>query len=73
MSRRRIPLWVHVPWYLLSLVGAVSLHRCDGGGWPWGHGAYPPYRCALAALVVWGYCSRWHVDFKLRRRPRRVQ
>lgn len=61
--RRFIPLWAHVPWFIISL--ALVVARGDASvwrwrlAWPWSPGEDLVFRLALEALVIWSAASSW--------------
>lgn len=54
-TMKKIPRWVHVPWFAIALAGAVvtSWGRSPIERSPW------PGPVFFLALMAWGFCARW--------------
>jgi hypothetical protein len=64
--RRVIPIWLHVPWFVVSLFTALTLsHRDTNWAPPWSPEAYLPSRIAICVFTLWCMFHRRLVDVRL--------
>lgn len=70
---RLIPIWIHLPWFLISLIGTIVAYQYDTPGWIWRSDVRVMYRLPIFALSIWQILSTFGKlqDHKLTRITRK--